>query len=151
MFKELKVNSFRGSCISLNFSWWRPLSYRNQSIDLQSNSMDWFLYDNGLHHERVKKENLLLQHIFDILKTKINCKYTFIMTKYSIWCKINRISFRSILSANSKLYFLQEIETSVHPLQFFLNFPVECGKTTFSKYSKFYTNYLSESYPLKHN
>ena len=31
-----------------------PLSYRNQSIDLQSKSMDWFLCDNGLRHERVK-------------------------------------------------------------------------------------------------
>ena len=38
----------------LTLSWWRPLSYRNQSIDLQSKSMDWFLYDNGLRHERVK-------------------------------------------------------------------------------------------------
>ena len=38
----------------LPISWWRPLSYRNQSIDLQSKSMDWFLYDNGLRHERVK-------------------------------------------------------------------------------------------------
>ena len=26
----------------------------NQSIDLQSNSMEWFLYDRDLHHERVK-------------------------------------------------------------------------------------------------
>ena len=33
----------------------RPLSYRNQSIDLQSKSMDWFLYDNGLRLERVKR------------------------------------------------------------------------------------------------
>ena len=33
--------------------WRRQLSYRNQSIDLQSKSMDWFLYDNGLRHERV--------------------------------------------------------------------------------------------------
>ena len=24
----------------------RPLSYRNQSIDLLRKSMDWFLYDN---------------------------------------------------------------------------------------------------------
>ena len=30
-----------------------PLSYRNQSIDLQSKSMDWFLYDNCLRDERV--------------------------------------------------------------------------------------------------
>ena len=39
---------------SLTLSWRRTLLYRNQSIDLQSKSMDWFLYDNGLHHERVK-------------------------------------------------------------------------------------------------
>ena len=39
--------------IFLILSWRRPLSYRNQSIDLQSKSMDWFLYDNGLRHERV--------------------------------------------------------------------------------------------------
>ena len=39
----------------LTVSWRRPLSYRNQSIDLRCNkSMDWFLYDNGLYHERVK-------------------------------------------------------------------------------------------------
>ena len=31
-----------------------PLSYRNQSIDLQSKSMD-FLYENGLCHERVNE------------------------------------------------------------------------------------------------
>ena len=29
------------------------LSYRNQSIDLRTKSLDWFLYDNGLRHERV--------------------------------------------------------------------------------------------------
>ena len=39
---------------TLTFSIQRPLSYRNQSIDLGSKSMGWFLYDNGLGHERVK-------------------------------------------------------------------------------------------------
>ena len=38
----------------LTLSWRRPLSYRNQSIDLVCKSMGWFLYDNGLRHERVK-------------------------------------------------------------------------------------------------
>ena len=38
---------------SLTLSRRRPLSYRNQSIDLQSKSMDWFLYANALRHERV--------------------------------------------------------------------------------------------------
>ena len=37
----------------------RSVSYRNQSIDLQSKSMDWFLYGKGLRHERV---NLLSTH-----------------------------------------------------------------------------------------
>ena len=37
----------------LTLSWRGSLSYRNQSIDLQSKSVDWFLYDNGLRHERV--------------------------------------------------------------------------------------------------
>ena len=29
------------------------LSYRNQSIDLLCKSMDWFLYESDLRHERV--------------------------------------------------------------------------------------------------
>ena len=37
----------------LTLSWRRLLSYRNQSIDLQTKSMDWFLYDNSFRHERV--------------------------------------------------------------------------------------------------
>ena len=39
---------------NLTLSRRRPLSYRNQSIDLLHKSMNWFLYDNDLHHERVK-------------------------------------------------------------------------------------------------
>ena len=42
------------SLMSLTLSWRRPLSYRNQSIDLLRKLMDWFLLDNGLRHERVK-------------------------------------------------------------------------------------------------
>ena len=39
---------------NLTLSWRRSLSYRNQSTDLQSKSMNWFLYDKDLRHERVK-------------------------------------------------------------------------------------------------
>ena len=39
---------------ALTLSWRRLLSYKNQSIDLLRKSVDWFLYDNGLRHERVK-------------------------------------------------------------------------------------------------
>ena len=47
---------FQAKLIQLTLSWRRPLSYRNQSIDLQSKSMDWFLYDRDLRHERVKSQ-----------------------------------------------------------------------------------------------
>ena len=40
--------------MSLTLSWRRPSSYRNQSIDVQSKSMDWFLYDRDFRQERVK-------------------------------------------------------------------------------------------------
>ena len=50
----------------LTLSWRRLLSYRNQSIDLQSKSVDWFLYDNGLRHERLKARRFfsLIQKYF---------------------------------------------------------------------------------------
>ena len=38
----------------LTLSCRRSLSYRNQSIGLLCKSMDWFLYDMDLRHERVK-------------------------------------------------------------------------------------------------
>ena len=41
--------------VVLTISWRRSLSYRNQSIGLLWKSMDWFLYDGDLHHERVKE------------------------------------------------------------------------------------------------
>ena len=37
-----------------------PLSYRNQSIDLLCKSLDWFLYDRDLHHEKRNKYKLIL-------------------------------------------------------------------------------------------
>ena len=53
-------NIFKGSRLQislliLTISWRRLLTSRNQSIDLRSKSMDWFPYDNGLRHERVKR------------------------------------------------------------------------------------------------
>ena len=51
-------HSYQSFISYITLSWRRPLSYRNQSIDLRSKSMDWFLYDNGRLHERVKQSNL---------------------------------------------------------------------------------------------
>ena len=47
-----------GKQVNLTLSWRKPISFRNQSIDLLRKSMDWFLYDIGLRHERIKKHFL---------------------------------------------------------------------------------------------
>ena len=39
----------------LTLSWRRSLSYRNQSLGLESKLIDWFLYNEDRRHERVKK------------------------------------------------------------------------------------------------
>ena len=52
------VTQFDTSFYCINFyylSWWRSISYRNQSIDLQSRSLEWFLCDRDLSHEGVKE------------------------------------------------------------------------------------------------
>ena len=53
------------------------VSYRNQSTDLLHISMDWFLYDNDLRHERVKKK-LELVNI-------ARFKNTFCLQIYDTW------------------------------------------------------------------
>ena len=52
---------------SLALSWRRPYSCRNQSTDSLRNSMDWFLYDDGFRHERVKSLNqVVISHLYII-------------------------------------------------------------------------------------
>ena len=43
----------------LTLLWRGSLSYRNQSIDFFCKSMDWFLYNRGLRHERINYFELL--------------------------------------------------------------------------------------------
>ena len=50
---------------------------RNQSIDLESKSMDWFLYDNGIRHERVK---VFITHRF----LNVRSKETLLFSCYQI-------------------------------------------------------------------
>ena len=68
---DLRVISklFQQQICPLTLSWRRPKSYRNQSIDLLRKSMDWFLYDNGLRHERLKRKTET-RLAFPFLKTR---------------------------------------------------------------------------------
>ena len=72
-------------CVPLILSWRRPLSCRNHSIDLRSKSMEWFLYDNGLRHERV---NTTCIKFIDLL---MNCRVLLLFwnetkTAPSVYC-----------------------------------------------------------------
>ena len=48
--------TFHSSLLTL--SRLRSILYRNQSIDLDSKSMNWFLYDKNLRHKRVNRRPL---------------------------------------------------------------------------------------------
>ena len=52
--KRFRIRLWHLLAFGLTLSWVRSLSHKNQSIDLQCKSMDWFLYDRNLRHERVK-------------------------------------------------------------------------------------------------
>ena len=81
---------------NLTLSWLRSLSCRNQSIDLICKSIDWFLCDRGLHHERVKKFisllfpmscrweliHITLHNIQELIRANPNCKIRIMMC----WC-----------------------------------------------------------------
>ena len=47
-----RLQLFWGTSLTLLLQ--KSLTYWNQSINLQSKSMDWFLYDKDVRHERVK-------------------------------------------------------------------------------------------------
>ena len=52
---SMKLSFFAEIFILYFFNSWRKSpSYRNQSIDFLCKSVDWFLYDRDLRHERVK-------------------------------------------------------------------------------------------------
>ena len=61
MFKSLYFYNVKYNTV-LTLSWRMSLSYTNQSIDLQSKSMGWFLYDRDLRHESVKFFESMFSH-----------------------------------------------------------------------------------------
>ena len=85
------VKSFRNfayvSNLHLTLSWWRLLWYRNQSTDLLCKKMDWFLYDNGLRHERVKKKRFS-----NIFKTTNVTNFTKAILKSSY--RVQKVAFK---------------------------------------------------------
>ena len=90
---NLSFNQISTERRALTLSWRKPLSYRNQSSDLLCKSMDWFLYDNGLRHERVKQPLIAYCPLFlpkwklyqNSIKLLKNRNWTFPVVLYFTW------------------------------------------------------------------
>ena len=103
----------------LTLSWRKPLSYRNQSTDLQSKSIDWFLYNNDLRHERVNNIGLRIPALSSTksVNASTSCpnllQNTFINTREN---RYNRLSFRDIKTTvkNTNHMTLKVLATNPH-------------------------------------
>ena len=72
------IEQFHAIIQYLTLSWWRLLSYRNQSIDLQS---QWA--GNGLRHERVKEnKQLKILGVVELCPQKCTKEYKKSVTKF---------------------------------------------------------------------
>ena len=56
----------------LTLPWQVSLSYRNQSIDLQNKSVDWFIDDRILRHEKVNAQSRNEIWAFKVIYDYIN-------------------------------------------------------------------------------
>ena len=100
LWKDFRKESTNSLNNYLTLSWRKPILYRNQSIDLRSKSMDWFLYDIGLRHERVKQcfENHDLRPYSHLFSSNDASSYTYAKErlpkeKHS-WWKSSIVIFR---------------------------------------------------------
>ena len=90
--KMLKVLIFRDISYYINFtqifhSWWSSLSHRNQSVDLLSKTMDWFLYDRNLRLKRVEEDFKNKTHSYLYGKKRETCLQV-LTEKRSFWASL---------------------------------------------------------------
>ena len=135
----LFIKSFSNNFFCLTFSWRGLLSYRNQSIDLQSKSMDWFLYDNGLRYERVKNSwvfHLSFQLIFQVV---LLVESNFINRRLYLYC-----TFICIKTYISEITFNFVIQNAAYQIFNRLIFSSLLRKNMFGSHfgSKFYPEQL---------
>ena len=84
MIYEKIQSHFSLSCLlsCLTLLWWRSLSHRNKSINLLCKSMDWFLHDRDICHERI---NSSMSSTSSVLKTVNTCFILKINWQIFIW------------------------------------------------------------------
>ena len=109
---NLSFNQISTERRALTLSWRKPLSYRNQSSDLLCKSMDWFLYDNGLRHERVKQPLIAYYPLFlpkwklyqNSIKLLKNRNWTFPVVLYFTWIVEFVSNISSMITVISELF-----------------------------------------------
>ena len=88
----------------LTLSRRRPLSYRNQSIDLLRKSVDWFLYDNDLRFERVNSNQTCSYWAWNkVVSRCLNFKYVAI----KLW---NLQAYFELKKLKKKKFFLKNCQ-----------------------------------------
>ena len=99
--------------VFLTLSWWRSLSYRNQSIDFLCKSMDWFWYDRGLRHESVKpKKSLQNFRKSPRICLEMGCFSASLYTWHAPKCVSNNFTEFSELNNHEQLFLLNESSSS---------------------------------------
>ena len=107
--------------LHLPLSWRRSLPYRNQSIDLQSRSMDWFLYDRDLRHEKVKdthKENAPSNKT-PVLTKSVNIDIWVVGTSNQVFIRgfhIERKNQKSKVVTGKTLFFVIGLFCTLHSI-----------------------------------
>ena len=77
-------------------------SYRNKFNDLQRKSVNWFLYDSILCHERVKYIKMITWFLFPYILTQGKFRKS-CLWKINLFCYIGRKSLREgIIAKNCK-------------------------------------------------
>ena len=75
------IRLFHPQAFTLTLSCRRPLLYRNQFIYLPWKSLDWFLYDEDLRHERVRELRKSCSGYFANLSRKYPWRSPFLKTR----------------------------------------------------------------------
>ena len=93
--------------LGLSLSSRRSLSYRNQSIDLQSKSMDWFLCDRDLLHERVNHSTGPFSQVHFLTRLTIMMKNQ--VYNFRLWVRV--LAFRTYNFSSIQLQFQDAVPT----------------------------------------
>ena len=122
LLKFYKLTGFSVSftfCLTfvLTLSWQRSLLCNSQSIDLLRKSIDWFLYDRDLRHERVKLYKTCKGHISVnmIWYPALACSYVCLLDDVMIDLRALNLAFYLPAYDDCSGYFINKLNLTIWP------------------------------------